>query len=152
MQKRVAFVLALALAFTAAAGAQALEPVNTNKSPLGVAIGGADPVAYFSAGRFVEGSREFAADWNGASWRFASAANRQRFLAEPERYAPRYGGYCAYAVAHNYTAKIDPEAWSIVEDRLYLNYNKKVRARWSKKQGEFIEQANQNWPGLLSGE
>lgn len=152
MQKRVAFVLALALAFTAAAGAQALDPVNKNKSLFGVAIGGADPVAYFSEGRFVEGSRKFAADWNGASWRFASAANRQRFLAEPERYAPRYGGYCAYAVAHNYTAKIDPEAWSIVEDRLYLNYDKTVRARWSKKQGEFIEQADQNWPGLLSGE
>lgn len=152
MQKRVAFVLALALAFTAAAGAEALDPVNKNKSLFGVAIGGADPVAYFSEGRFVEGSRKFAADWNGASWRFASAENRQRFLAEPERYAPRYGGYCAYAVAHNYTAKIDPEAWSIVEDRLYLNYDKTVRARWSKKQGEFIEQADQNWPGLLSGE
>lgn len=150
MQKRVAFVLALALAFTAAAGAEALEPVN--KSLFGVAIGGADPVAYFSEGRFVEGSRKFAADWNGASWRFASAANRERFVAEPERYAPRYGGYCAYAVAHGYTAKIDPEAWSIVEDRLYLNYNKDVRARWSEKQGAFIEQADQNWPGLLSGE
>lgn len=152
MQKRVALLLALALAFTAAAGAEALDPVNKNKSLFGVAIGGADPVAYFSEGRFVEGSRKFAADWNGASWRFASAANRQRFLAEPERYAPRYGGYCAYAVAHNYTAKIDPEAWSIVEGRLYLNYDKSVRARWSKKQDEFIEQADQNWPGLLSGE
>src|SRR3970040_2455858 len=86
------------------------------------AIRGHDPVAYFDQKGPVKGSKQFTHQWNGAAWYFASAENRDKFAAEPERHAPRYGGYCAYAVAQGYTADIDPSAWSIVDGTLYLNY------------------------------
>ena len=68
----------------------------------------------------------------GATWRFAWPENRDAFAADPESYAPQYGGWCAWAVAHGYTAKIDPEAWSIVDGRLYLNYSKAVQLQWAR--------------------
>ena len=113
-----------------AASASADEVINSSFLG-GVAIEGADPVAYFTEGKAVEGSDDFAHEWMGATWRFVSAANRDRFAAEPDRYAPQYGGYCAWAVSQGYTAKIDPEAWTIVDGRLYLNYSKEVRTQWS---------------------
>ena len=85
----------------------------------GTAIEGYDPVAYFTESRPVEGASAFSHDWMGVTWYFASAENRVQFAAEPERYAPQYGGYCAWAVAHGYTAKIDPKAWKIVDGKLY---------------------------------
>ena len=123
---------------------------NVNQSLFGgVAIEGADPVAYFLDGRAMAGSSDFTHDWDGAEWRFASAANRDRFAAEPERYAPRYGGYCAWAVSQGYTADIDPEAWTIVDGALYLNYSKSVQATWAKDIPGNIAKAEANWPGVL---
>jgi YHS domain-containing protein len=117
---------------------------------LGGAIRGYDPVAYFTQGRPVKGSGDFILEYKGATWKFSSAENRQAFVEMPEKYAPQYGGYCAYAVSQGYTASIDPQAWTIVDERLYLNYSKDVRAEWSRDIPGNIKKANANWPGVLS--
>ncbi|MEQ8604525.1 MAG: YHS domain-containing (seleno)protein [Marivibrio sp.] len=116
----------------------------------GVAIDGYDPVAYFTQGAPVEGSSAHAFDWNGAEWRFASADHLEMFKADPEKYAPAYGGYCAWAVSQGYTASIDPEAWKIVDGSLYLNYNREIQKRWETDISGFIEAANANWPKIKS--
>jgi YHS domain-containing protein len=128
------------------AGAGPAYPVN--KSGRGVALKGYDPVAYFTAGKPVKGAAEFSHEWMGATWRFSSAANRGQFQANPEKYAPQFGGYCAWAVSHGYTADIDPEAWKIVDGKLYLNYNKSVQRKWEQDLRNRIEEANRNWPRL----
>lgn len=133
--------------FVASSAAHAADPIYSDWT--GDAIKGYDPVAYFTEGKPVEGSGDFSAEWKGATWKFASAANRDAFLAEPEKYAPQYGGYCAYAVSQGYTAKIEPEAWKIVDGKLYLNYSLDVQKRWVAKQAEYIAAADQNWPGVL---
>jgi hypothetical protein len=114
----------------------------------GVAIEGTDPVAYFSAGRPTPGSSDFEHEWMGATWRFVSAENRDRFAADPEQYAPQYGGYCAWAVSQGYTAKIDPEAWRIVDGRLYLNYSPAVQSQWQSDVPGNIAKADANWPKI----
>jgi YHS domain-containing protein len=113
------------------------------------AIRGFDPVAYFADSRPVKGSDQFTHRWKGATWRFASAENRDRFAAAPEKYAPQYGGYCAYGVAQNYAVSIDPQAWSIVEGKLYLNYSRGVRDTWNKDIPGYIGKADANWPAVL---
>jgi hypothetical protein len=140
-----ALALAFALIFTVPASAK--EAIYSNW--LGRAIGGYDPVAYFTAGKPVEGSGDFTAKWKGADWRFASAANRDLFITMPEKYAPKYGGYCAYAVAQNSTAKIDPTAWAIVDGKLYLNYSHDIQKTWTANRAAFIAAADKNWPSVL---
>ncbi len=108
----------------------AIEPVN--KTYDGVAIKGYDSVAYFTDGKPVKGSRGFEYVWMGAKWHFSSAEHRDLFIENPEKYAPKYGGYCAYAISRGSVADIDPEAWNIVGGRLYLNLSKKIRDKWSK--------------------
>ncbi|MCP3938353.1 MAG: YHS domain protein [Actinomycetia bacterium] len=129
--------------------ALALDPVNTGRFS-DVAIKGYDPVAYFTDSAAVEGEKSFTHTWNGAEWRFASAEHRDLFAADPEKYAPQYGGYCAYAVSKGSTANIDPEAWSIWEDKLYLNYSKKIGDKWSTDVPGHVARADENWPGLLA--
>jgi len=148
--RRLPFALALAALLSASAAA-ALSPVNQSLLG-GVAIDGFDPVAYFTDGRPVEGSKAYTFEWQGATWRFASAAHRDLFAAAPEKYAPQYGGYCAWAVSNGYTADTDPEAWSIVDGRLYLNYSLEVRAKWEPDARGNIAKADRNWPKLLAGE
>lgn len=114
----------------------------------GIAIGGADPVAYFTDDTFVAGSTEHTYEWDGATWQFASAENRDLFAASPEEYAPQYGGYCAWAVGQNALAAIDPNAWSIVDGKLYLNANKRIQNRWSEDIPGNIALADENWPTL----
>jgi len=118
-------------------------------SLFGGAIRGYDPVAYFTRGKPVKGNSDHTVEYKGATWKFSSAKNRLAFAGMPEKYAPQYGGYCAYAVSQGYTASIDPEAWTIVDDKLYLNYNKDIRAKWSRDIPGNIEKANANWPGVL---
>ena len=120
--------------------------INTGSD--GVAIEGYDPVAYFTRGEPVEGSDAFTATHDGATWRFSSADNRDAFLSDPERYAPQYGGFCAYAVAQGAIAPIDPRAFTVLDDRLYLNYSDQVRARWRNDADAYISKANENWPDL----
>ncbi len=116
----------------------------------GVAIDGTDPVAYFRDARPVAGDAAITHDWQGATWRFASAANRDAFAADPAAYAPQYGGYCAWAVAEGYTASTVPEAWRIVDGRLYLNYSRRIQRRWERDIPGHIAAADANWPGVLA--
>lgn len=139
---------AAAPALAAAVPALAEDQVFTNF--WGLALRGYDPVAYFLDGAPVEGSSEFETEWNGATWRFASAANRDRFAENPEAYAPQYGGYCAWAVSQGYTAPVSPDAWRIVDGKLYLNYDASVQKRWEADIPGFISKADQNWPSVIN--
>lgn len=139
-----AVVLALALSFgTTLMAAQAL---NTDKS--GVAIGGYDPVTYFSQARALKGSSQITATHDGAIYYFSTTANRDVFLANPGRYVPLYGGYCAYGVANGHKVNVDPEAFRVVDGRLYLNYSKSVQQKWLADVPGNIAKAEGNWPAL----
>jgi hypothetical protein len=113
------------------------------------AVGGYDPVAYFREGRPVPGRRDVTWKWRGATWRFATAENRAAFQATPEKFAPQYGGYCAWAVAEGYTAKGDPRHWKVVDGKLYLNYDARIQATWEKDVPGNIGRAEKNWPKVL---
>jgi YHS domain-containing protein len=115
-----------------------------------VAVGGYDPVAYFTQNRPVRGSAEHRITHQGYEYRFASAANAAAFRANPARYLPQYGGYCAWAVSQGYTAPGNPQNWRIVDGRLYLNYNDEIQQRWERDIPGFIRSANGNWPAVLS--
>lgn len=140
------------LGLTAAAMAQGktTKPAVFTGIVKGVAIGGYDAVAYFTDGKAVPGQPGITLEHEGAVWRFASEANRDAFKADPQRYAPQYGGYCAWAVASGYTAKGDPDAWTIADGRLYLNYNKSVQANWAKDIPGNVRKGDANWPAVLS--
>ena len=144
--KAIAPILAAALMLASGAAA-ALEPVFS--TTFGGAIRGYDPVAYFTEGRPVEGKSAHRHEWMGATWSFASEENQAAFEAEPEKFAPRYGGYCAWAVSQGYTASIDPDAWRIVDGALYLNYSLGVQKRWEGDIPGNIAKADVNWPRLL---
>jgi YHS domain-containing protein len=133
----------------AASPAAAVSPVNKTFFG-GVAIDGYDPVAYFTMGRAVEGSKQFSIEWRGATWRFVSARHRDRFVEAPESYAPQYGGYCAWAVAHGSTADIDPQMWTIHEGKLYLNYDREIQAKWLLDKVGLIERADAEWPQIVA--
>ena len=132
------------LVVTAASGAETIYNVDRK----GVAVKGYDPVAYFTEGMPVKGSKMYEHQWEGAIWRFASSANLETFRADPDKYAPRYGGYCAYGVAVGGLYDIKPKAWSIVDDTLYLNKNLRIRETWRQDIPGYIEKADANWPGL----
>ncbi len=112
----------------------------------GLAIKGYDPVAYFSDGKPVLGSPKYRARHEGATFRFASPANRELFMADPARYTPAYGGFCAYGTSEGYKAGIDPAAFTIADGRLFLNYDLKVREEWAKDIPGRIAKADKNWP------
>lgn len=153
------FMLLLVAVFFIAAttNANAAPRINTlEKSGLlakfkesGVAIRGYDAVAYWTEGKPVEGSETFKVDWEGAAWHFASQANADLFKADPVKYAPQYGGYCAYGVAQDALVKIEPENWTIVEDKLYLNFNDGVQGKFDKDVLRFIKSADSKFEELL---
>lgn len=128
------------------AGQAAAPRVNVDRD--GLTLKGYDVVAYFTDGKPVQGSPAFTTSWRGATWRFASAANRDTFVAAPEKYAPQFGGFCAWAVSRNYTADVDPAAWRIVDGRLVLNYSLSIRAQFEKDTAGNLAKADANWPGL----
>jgi len=109
------------------------------------AIKGYDPVAYHTQGKPTKGKQNIAYEWNGAAWHFSSEENKALFVQNPEKYAPQYGGYCAYGWAQGYPAKTEPDAWTIVEGKLYLNYNKGVQADWEKDIPGYIKKADENY-------
>ena len=119
-----------------------------NKSWRGVAVKGYDVVAYFQEKMPVKGSDDHVHTHMGAKYYFSSAANRDLFKADPEKYLPQYGGYCAWAVSQGDKADIDPKAWKIVDGKLYLNYNAKIQKKWEKDIPGLIAAADKNWPGL----
>ena len=147
---RTLFAAILAAATLAAAPIAAAAKDAVYQSFFGAAIDGTDPVAYFTMGKPVEGSSEFAHEWNGATFHFSSAENRDLFAADPEKYAPQYGGYCAWAVSQGYTASTDPEAWKIVDGKLYLNYSKSVQQTWEEDIPGNIAAGDGNWPKVLN--
>ncbi|MCY4151096.1 MAG: YHS domain-containing protein [Aestuariivita sp.] len=116
----------------------------------GVALSGHDAVAYFTDSKPVPGNPDYSVSWNGATWYFANEKNRDLFEQDPEAYAPQYGGYCAFAVSNGYTASTEPEAWRIVDGKLYLNYSLAVRERWQQDIPGNIERADGNWPEVLA--
>lgn len=116
----------------------------------GVAIRGTDPVSYFDEGAPRPGSADVTAEWSGSTWRFASAETRERFLADPVAYAPQYGGFCAWAVAaKGELYSTDPDAWKIVDGKLYLNFNAGVQKRWEADIPGFIEEGDRRWPEIV---
>lgn len=127
----------------------AVSPVYV-EGKSGYAIRGYDTVAYFTENKPVKGLEQFQVDYKEATWLFSSKKNLDLFKQSPERYAPQYGGYCSYAVANNTTASIKPEFFTILNGKLYLNYNKAVNNRWSKDREQYIDEANENWPNLLA--
>ncbi len=110
-----------------------------------LAIKGYDPVAYFTDGKPTPGSAQHEAVWREARWRFASAEHRALFLKQPEAYAPQYGGYCAMGVAFGKKVEIDPEAWTIVDGKLYLNYDEAYREKWRAEKTAMIKAADEKW-------
>ena len=144
--------LALAIGLLGAVGvgaaSYAQKSVGTVNKAGGFAIQGFDPVAYFAEARPRHGAVTHAYEWQGARWLFVSEANRALFAAAPERFAPMYGGFCAYGVAGGYKVAIDPNAWAIVDGRLYLNYSMAVQRSWQTDVPGFIAKADAAWPGL----
>ncbi len=116
----------------------------------GAAIEGYDPVAYFKDGKAVAGQDAYTHKWMDVTWKFASAEHRDAFAASPEKFAPQYGGFCAWAVSQGYTAKIDPAAWHIENGKLYLNYNKSVQSRWAKDIPGNVAKADGNWTDIMA--
>ena len=127
----------------------AADPVNTTFFG-NTAIKGYDPVAYFVENAPVKGDKQYTFEWQGANWQFASQANLDTFKSDPVAYAPQYGGYCAWAVANNKLAPIDPSQFAIYEGKLYLNYNASIAEKWLADKDDFITQADANWPDVLN--
>ena len=151
MRRRILLLAALAtpgLALIAAApaapkAAPKAGPVNAEG---GLALAGHDPVAYFTESRATPGRADLTAAHDGATYRFASTANRDAFRANPEQYLPQYGGYCAFGLARGYKAAIEPAAFTIANGRLYLNYNAAIQDQWRRQQAADIGRADANWP------
>jgi YHS domain-containing protein len=135
------------LAISAVSGATSKSDA-VNHSRDGIAIQGYDPVAYFTDSKPVKGDSKYSFTWRGAVWHFASAQHQELFSKNPDQYAPQYGGYCAYGVSEGHTVDIDPEAWKIIDGKLYLNYSKSVQKQFLQEPEVRIQRANQNWPGL----
>lgn len=140
------------LKIATAAGALLLSSMSfaasTNIGTNDLAIQGYDPIAYFSQDKAVEGSAKFTASHEGAIYRFSSAENRDRFKADPERYAPQFGGFCAMGVALNKKLDVDPHAFHIEDGKLYLNLNKDVQKKWLTDVPGHLKSANRIWAGI----
>ena len=147
IQRIISACAAIVAAALIAGPAIAGGTVNTTWS--GAALKGYDAVAYHTVGKPVEGSRRFSFKWRDATWRFASAKHRDLFAANPERYAPAYGGYCAYGMAQGAKIDIDPSAWHIENGTLYLNVNKSVQRSWKSDIPGYVARANRHWRRLM---
>jgi YHS domain-containing protein len=133
------------LAGSAVAGSSASTVAAVNTTD-GLAVKGYDPVAYFIDGKPTKGADQYSLQWKGVTYRFASAENLQRFRADPEKYLPQYGGYCAYAMSLDRIADIDPFRWAIVGGKLYLNNGYIAQDLWSLNKSGNIAAADRNWP------
>jgi YHS domain-containing protein len=146
MQRRLLLATALAAAlypFVARAGGA----LNLDKD--GVALKGYDPVAYFTQKQPVLGRADLRVEHGGATYLFASPEHRAAFEAEPAKYVPAYGGYCAYGVAQGAKADIDPAAFTVVDGRLYMNLDAGIQKRWRRDIPGYIKKADANWPALV---
>jgi uncharacterized membrane protein len=149
MRRRALITLAAVLPMLALSGPAFAEKAEIDTGAMeGAALGGNDAVSYFS-GTPAKGSDEFSTDWKGAKWKFVSAANRDAFTASPEKYAPQYGGYCAYAVSKGATAPGDPAVFTVQDGKLYMNFSPAVKVTWAKDIPGNITKADGNWPNVL---
>ncbi len=156
IQPRRRFLATLALSIGAAAllaapPARAYDKSSAsavNVDPGGLALKGHDPVAYFTNSAPVLGKPQFTAQHEGATYRFATAANRDAFVANPAKFAPAFGGFCAMGIALEKKLDVDPQAWRVVDGRLYLNVNKDVQKRWLDDVPGNLATAEKNWPRL----
>ena len=149
MTRLLAILAAIATAFASIPAAAAPAPaVSVNSA--GLAAQGYDPVAFFTDGKPVKGSASHQLEWKGARWRFASAQSLAAFKSDPARYAPQFGGYCAWAVSQHYLAPGDPNFWKIVDGKLYLNANARAKQLWEADQAEAISRGHANWPTVLT--
>ena len=144
------FLAFLAAAFFATPAMAATPAPAVYTASDGLGARGHDPVAYFTQGKPVRGSAAHQLEWGGATWRVASAASLAAFKADPARYAPQFGGYCAWAVSQHYLAPGDPNVWKIVDGKLYLNANARAKQLWEAEQAEAIDRGHRNWPAVLS--
>lgn len=145
---RGVFLVALT-ALAASTAAVARESVVYTGTFSSTAVGGYDPVAYFTENKPVKGNSKISTEYKGAKWYFASPENRDKFVAAPNMYEPQYGGYCAWAVSQGKTASGDPQFWKVVNNKLYLNYDADVQKKWEANIPDFIQKANANWPKVL---
>jgi YHS domain-containing protein len=150
MTRRHLLKAALAAPAIAAFAPRAMAATPQVYAEGGIAVDGSDVVGYFTQGAPVAGDPAITFAYMGVTWLFASEANSDAFAADPARYAPQYGGYCAYAVSQGYTAPTVPEAWTIVDDKLYLNFSTGVRSRWERDIPGHIAAADANWPAVLA--
>jgi YHS domain-containing protein len=156
MTRRAALACALA-GFGLLSGNAALAaepPINTLKNSLfggrtDTAINGYDTVAYFTVGKPVKGQDAFVTEWMGAKWKFSSQSHLDLFKAEPGRYAPQYGGYCAFGVANDNLVKVEPDQFTVRDGKLYLNYDADIQARWLKDPAGYIKTADAKFAALL---
>ena len=142
--------LRLSAALVALLGATVLVPSARSEEPK-VSISGYDPVAYFTDGKPVQGKTEFEYSWHKLRWRFASDEHRQSFAKDPDHYAPQYDGYCAMGVSDGeagHKDTVDPEAWAIVDGKLYLTHVPQAMDAWRQNPAEFIKQADENWAAV----
>lgn len=146
--KNTARRLFLLIALIVSSAALAKDPVYTGFFS-NDAIKGYDTVAYFTQNKAVEGSDEFTVKYKGVNWLFSSQENLELFTENPDKYAPQYGGYCAYAVSQGSTASIQPDLFTIHNGKLYLNYNKSINDKWTKDKEGYIEAADEKWPSVL---
>jgi hypothetical protein len=140
----VYLLLAISIVFPAYAG-HGKETATISVNEGGVAIGGYDTVAYFTESKAMAGSNEFEYTWREAKWHFSKLQHRALFISNPEKYAPQYGAFCALGVSFQSAVAVDPEAWTIVDNKLYLNYTLEFRDKWRMDQEEHIVRANQVW-------
>jgi YHS domain-containing protein len=125
------------------------QATKINKSFFGnKAVDGKDIVLLYQSGSITDGEKQFVHEYNGAKWYFSGQKTLELFKENPKKYAPAYGGYCAWAVANGYTASVELETAVVVDEILYLNYNKKIAKKWSKDRAENILKANRQWPKL----
>ena len=147
MKKYFIFLSALLLLQTFS-NAQNSTVFTTN----GIAIKGYDAVAFFKEKKPVPGTETFSYEWNGAKWLFSSKENLDSFMIASTRYAPQYGGYCAFGTAQGHKAPTETDTWTIIDGKLYFNYNNKVKEIWSKKAADYIVLADKNWEKIKDGE
>ena len=138
----VGFVATMLWAAVAFAG------VEANTDATGVVLRGYDPVAYFTQGKPVAGDEQFSAEHAGGKYLFSTAANRDAFIANPAKYAPQYGGYCAFGVAEGKKLDIDPNSFTVADGKLYLNLNPQVLKKWSADTAGYLKKSAANWPKI----
>jgi YHS domain-containing protein len=144
MKNKLFLSLILYMGFLSFLFAQKGEVFATSRG----AISGYDAVSFFTEQKPVKGKKEFSIKWKDATWYFSSEENKKAFVSDPEKYAPQFGGYCAYGVSQNHKSPTEIDTWTMVDGKLYFNYNNEVKQLWLKDQSNLIQLANKNWPTL----